>query len=155
MTGTLVGTYATFLYTLKAKTFTFQDGPTDQAPVSITKDSNGNLVVNGNLHTTGSLSAGGVGVLGATQATRAGSVTSAGIKTEIIGTFTVLYSSINKDYTITHNLGRTDYVCTPIIKDPATAVKVYVKDKTTNSIKVVFEDSAGTKVANAFDFIII
>jgi hypothetical protein len=46
-------------------------------------------------------------------------------------------------------------VCTPIIKDPATAVKVYVKDKTTNSIKVVFEDSAGTKVANAFDFIII
>ena len=153
--GALVGTYATFLYTLKAKTFTFQDGPTDQAPVSIAKDANGNLVVNGNLHATGSVSSGGVGVLGATQATRVGSVTSAGIKTEIIGTFTVLYSSINKDYTITHNLGRTGYVCTPIIKDPATAVKVYVKDKTTNSIKVVFEDSAGTKVANAFDFIII
>lgn len=155
ITGTLVGTYATFLYTLKAKTFTFQNGITDQAPVSITKDSNGNLVVNGNLHATGSLSAGGVGLLGATQATRAGSVTSAGIKTEIIGTFTVLYSSINKDYTITHNLGRTDYVCTPIIKDPATAVKVYVKNKTTNSIKVVFEDAAGTKVENAFDFIIV
>ena len=34
--GALVGTYATFLYTLKAKTFTFQDGPNDQAPVSIT-----------------------------------------------------------------------------------------------------------------------
>ena len=153
--GALVGTYATFLYTLKAKTFTFQNGLTDQAPVSITKDANGNLVVNGNLHATGSVSSGGVGVLGATQATRAGSVTSAGIRTEIIGTFTVLYSSTNKDYTITHNLGRTDYVCTPIIKDPATAVKVYVKDKTTNSIKVVFEDADGTKVANAFDFIII
>ena len=154
LTGTLIGGYASFA-NMKATTFRVQHDSFDLAPVSITKDANGNLVINGNLHATGSLSSGGVGVLGAIQATRVGSVTSAGIETEIIGTFTVLYNSINKDYTITHNLGRTDYVCTPIIKDPATAVKVYVKDKTTNSIKVVFEDASGTKVANAFDFIIV
>lgn len=154
LTGILIGGYASFA-NMKATTFRVQHNSSDLAPVSITKDANGNIVINGNLHATGSLSSGGVGVLGATQATRAGSVTSAGIETEIIGTFTVLYSSINKEYTITHNLGKTDYVCTPVIKDPATAVKVYVKDKTTNSIKVIFEDNAGTKVANAFDFIIV
>lgn len=154
LTGTLIGGYASFA-NMKATTFRVQHDSFDLTPVSITKDANGNLVVNGNLHATGSVSSGGVGVLGATQATRAGSVTSTGIETEIIGTFTVLYSSINKEYTITHNLGKTDYVCTPIIKDPATAVKVYVKDKANNSIKVIFEDATGTKVANAFDFIIV